>query len=422
MRPTVPPGLSTKCCASAATQVVSFETQCWRLRPHQIGTVGRFVAGCSFGAWLRFAEGRCAAGGAVKVLYFGTYDRAYPRNAQVISALRAAGVDVIEQHRPVWERRHNWKVGCRQMVRVAGAERSLRHTGGVGLDADALIVGYPGHFDLPAAKRVARGRPVIFNPLVSLHDTVVGDRGRFRQGSTAAGVVHLVDRLAFRRADLVVADTAAHAQFFRDEFGLAADRVEVCFVGAEDRLFRPGWQPERPFHALFVGKLIPLHGLQTILTAAEMAPEIRFRVVGSGQLESLLALRPGNVDWIPWIEYDDLPAEIQSAGCALGIFGSGAKAARVIPNKAFQALACATPLITADTPAARELLVDGRDALLVPPGDAAALVQAVRRLAADPAGRARLGAAGRATYEERADETTLGLRWRNVVERAIAAA
>jgi glycosyltransferase involved in cell wall biosynthesis len=358
----------------------------------------------------------------MRVLYFGTYDRAYPRNAQVISALRATGVEVIEQHRSVWERRHNWKVGLRQMLRVAEAERSLRHTGDVGRDADALIVGYPGHFDLPAAKRVARGRPVIFNPLVSLHDTVVSDRGRFRQGSAAAGIVHLVDRRAFRRADVVVADTDAHARFFLEEFGLSAHRVEVCFVGAEDRLFHPGWQPERPFHALFVGKLIPLHGLETILAAAALAPEITFRVIGSGQLESLLPTRPTNVDWIPWVEYNDLPAEIQAAGCALGIFGSGPKASRVIPNKAFQALACGTPLITADTPAARELLADGRDALLVPPGDPIALAQAIRLLAGDDETRARIGAAGRRTYEERADETTLGLRWRSVVERAISAA
>ena len=354
----------------------------------------------------------------MRVLYFGTYDRAYPRNAQVISALRGAGVDVREQHRPVWERRHNWSVGLSQLLRVAEAEHSLGRSPVDGVDA--LIVGYPGHFDLPAAKRVARGRPVVFNPLVSLYDTVVADRGRFRKRSLAAGVVRIVDGRAFRRADLVVADTQAHAQFFRDEFGLTADRVEVCFVGAEDRLFRPGWQPELPFHVLFVGKLIPLHGLETILAAARLLPEIPFRIVGGGQLQHLLETRPANVSWVPWVEYDELPGELQQAGCALGVFGTGAKAARVIPNKAFQALACACPLVTADTPAARELLTDGTDALLVPAGDAGALAGAIGRLAADPELLRRIGAAGRATYEERASEEVLGERWRSLLDRAVA--
>ena len=56
----------------------------------------------------------------------------------------------------------------------------------------------------------------------------------------------------------------------------------------------------------------------------------------------------------------------------------------MIPNKAYHALACGAPLITADTPAARELLRDEENALLVPPGDPAALAEAMRRLAADP--------------------------------------
>jgi glycosyltransferase involved in cell wall biosynthesis len=356
----------------------------------------------------------------VRVLYFGTYDRAYPRNAQVISALREAGVEVYEQHRTVWEKRHNWSVGLRQMLRVAEAERSLLRSRGDERSADALIVGYPGHFDLPAAKHVARGRPVVFNPLVSLYDTLVDDRERFRRGSPAAGFVHAVDRLAFRRADVVVADTDAQARFFRDRFGLSEKRVEVCFVGSEDRLFRPGRQPNAPFHALFVGKLIPLHGLETILAAAALVPEVPFRIVGSGQLEPLLARRPANVSWVPWVEYEDLPGEIQSAGCVLGIFGNGAKAARVIPNKAFQALACSRPLVTGDTPAARELLTDGENALLVPPGNAAALAAAVRRLASDPVLADRVGAAGREAYVAQANEAVLGARWRDLLERAIA--
>ena len=122
---------------------------------------------------------------------------------------------------------------------------------------------------------------------------------------------------------------------------------------------------------------------------------------------------------MPWIEYELLPAEIQRAGCSLGIFGTGAKARRVIPNKAFQAMACAAPLVTADTPAARELLVDEESALLVPPGDPDALAGAVRRLAADSKLTLRIAAGGRAAYEREASEAVLGARWRTIIERLV---
>jgi glycosyltransferase involved in cell wall biosynthesis len=129
--------------------------------------------------------------------------------------------------------------------------------------------------------------------------------------------------------------------------------------------------------------------------------------------------RPTNVDWVPWVDYEQLPDELHRAGCALGIFGASDKAQRVIPNKAFQALACETPLVTADTPGARELLVDGESALLVPPGDAQALAATLQRLAADPELAQRLSAGGRAAYEAQASESVLGSRWRELVEQAV---
>ena len=349
----------------------------------------------------------------MRLCYFGTYERAYPRNAQVISCLRGAGVEVHEEHVAVWDDvRDGWSVGPGRALRLAAAETRLFARRPRGFDV--FIVGYPGHIDLPAARRAARGRPLLFNPLVSLADTLVGDRGRFRRGSLAARALERVDRYAFRSADLVVADTAAHARFL-SQLGTRSD-IEVCFVGAEERLFQPGWQPLAPFTALFVGKLIPLQGVETILAAARAAPEIPFRVVGSGQLEPLLARRAANVEHVPWVEYERLPGEIRAAGCALGIFGTTPKALRVIPNKAFQALACGAPLITADTPAARELLTNEQDAMLVPPGDPAALANAIRRLAADEPLARRIGAAGRGTYEQHANEAVLGARWRELIE------
>ena len=350
----------------------------------------------------------------MRVCYFGTYERAYPRNAQVIACLRRAGAEVAEEHVSVWDDlREGWSAGPGRAARLAAAEARLFTRRPRGFDA--FIVGYPGHFDLPAARHAARERPVVFNPLVSLADTLVADRGRFRPGSLPARALEAVDRRAFRSADLVVADTQAHAQFLAELAGL--DLVEVCFVGAEERLFGPGWKPPERFGALFVGKLIPLQGVETILAAARLAPEIPFRVVGSGQLAKLLADRPANVEHVPWVEYHLLPAELHGAGCALGIFGTTGKAQRVIPNKAFQALACGTPLVTADTLAARELLANGDSAILVPPGDPAALAEAVRLLAADGRLAERVATGGRVAYESRASEAVLGERWRGIIER-----
>jgi glycosyltransferase involved in cell wall biosynthesis len=322
----------------------------------------------------------------------------------VISCLRRAGVEVAERQVAVWEgEEHKWRAGPAAALRLAAAEVQLLARPREAFDA--LIVGYPGHLDLPAARRAAGSRPIVFNPLVSVSDTLVGDRGRFRAGGLADRALQAVDRHALRAADLVVSDTAANAELFRS---LGAGRVEVCFVGAEERVFQPGWRGGDT--ALFVGKLIPLHGLETILAAARLAPDLRFRIVGSGQLDRLLDDPPANVEHVRWVDYERLPGELRRASCALGIFGTSAKAARVIPNKVFQALACGTPIVTADTPAARELLQDGESALLVPPGDPAALVEALRRVTPE------LGEGGLAAYRAQASEDVLGARWRGLIE------
>ncbi len=333
----------------------------------------------------------------------------------MISCLRRAGVEVDERHEPVWDgRRASWQAGPADAVRLALAQVRLLRAPRERYDA--VIVGYPGHFDLPAARRAARGAPVVFNPLVSLADTFVDDRARFRPGSLPARSLAAVDRRALRAADLVVCDTRAHADHLAALAELDPARLAVCFVGAEERVFVPGWAPQEPFECLFVGKLIPLHGVDTVLAAARLAPELRFRVVGSGQLDRLLADRPPNVEHVPWVDYELLPGELHRASCALGVFGTSAKARRVIPNKAFQALACGTPLVTADTPAARELLRNHESALLVPPGDAKALAGALRRLAGDPALADALSAGGLAAYRAHASEEVLGARWRSLIE------
>lgn len=88
------------------------------------------------------------------------------------------------------------------------------------------------------------------------------------------------------------------------------------------------------------------------------------------------------------------------ADICLGIFGDTDKARRVVPHKVFEALAMGKPIITMDTPAARELLVHDETSLLVS-NNPTALATAILDLARDPLKRVRLGAAARALFESR---------------------
>jgi glycosyltransferase involved in cell wall biosynthesis len=75
-----------------------------------------------------------------------------------------------------------------------------------------------------------------------------------------------------------------------------------------------------------------------------------------------------------------------------------------LPMSVIEAMLTGLPVIAAAVRGPREQVVEGVTGLLVPPGDAAALGQALARLAADPALRTSMGEAGRARALERYDE------------------
>lgn len=72
-----------------------------------------------------------------------------------------------------------------------------------------------------------------------------------------------------------------------------------------------------------------------------------------------------------------------------------------MPVSLLEAMACAVPSITTDIRGCRQAVEGGEAGVLVPAGDPAALAEALRKLAADPDERTRLGAAGRALVEKR---------------------
>jgi glycosyltransferase involved in cell wall biosynthesis len=131
-------------------------------------------------------------------------------------------------------------------------------------------------------------------------------------------------------------------------------------------------------------------------------PRVQVSMLGNGQdLAETRELAGNNphVQWREWVPAADLPTLVADHDICLGIFGTGPKALRVIPNKVYQGAAAGCALITSDTKPQRAVLNDA--ACLVPPGDADAVAQALLRLARDPdeLDRLRLAARDRAAAE-----------------------
>ncbi|HZU05687.1 MAG TPA: glycosyltransferase [Chloroflexota bacterium] len=345
----------------------------------------------------------------MRICYFGTYDPTFPRNALLLAALRAVGAEVVECRAPLWRGTADKLAAVRGRAaglgwRIARAWRALlaRHRA-VG-DYDVLLVGYAGHLDVLLAHSLARrrGRPLVLDAFLSLAETLE-DRNLAPVGTARWRLARLLDRLACRRADRVLVDTRAHAVYFARALGIPPARLAVVPMGAWPRPPLP-LPPADRFEVLYYGAYIPLHGLEYMLdAAAQLAdlPHVHFTLVGDGQEYAATVARArrkglANVRFVrTWLPEDALVTRyLATAHVCLGIFGASPKAARVVPAKVFLALAAGRPVVTRDSPAAREVLVHGEQALLCPPADGTALASALRRLHADAALRARLAAAG----------------------------
>lgn len=359
----------------------------------------------------------------MRVLYFGTYDPAFARNALLLAGLRAAGCTVVECRVPLWrdtaDKLQAARAGGRGLAgRVAAAWRALiaghRRAG----DYDVLLVGYAGQLDVLLAHALAgqRRRPVVLDAFLALSETVE-DRGLARRGGPRWRAAHLLDRLAARRADRVLVDTRVHADWLARTVGLSPERFAVVPMGAWSRPPLPP-APDDRFEVVYVGGYIPLHGLEHVLDSARALtdrPDVHFTLVGDGQEYAAirrLAERLGlsNLRFArEWLPEEALVARwLAPAQVCLGVFGASPKAARVVPAKVLLALARGRAVVTRDSPAAREQLCAEEHALLCPPANGEALAAALRRLHADPALRARLAAAGPPLIAARHSPAALG--------------
>ncbi len=380
-----------------------------------------------------------------RICFFGTYERDYPRNRTLIEGLKRSGWQVRECHVPVWEKERNktgkylgpFSLFLRAIeLRLAHFRLLLKYLFTVG-KYDVMIVGYIGQLDMPLAWILTRlpRRPLVFSPLISLYDTLVHDRQSFADGTLVSRFLRWLDRWSCARADLVLLDTDAHIDYFVEEFNLPRKRFSRVFVGAVEPVTDITREPDtrKPFkdtafQVVFIGKFTPLHGLPFMLEAAQRLrdePDIAFHFIGSGQLsdeiqETARRLNLENVRFKEWIPYEEIPDFLAGPGVSLGIFGTTDKAARVIPGKVFVALSMGQAVITADSPAIRELLTDGENAVLCPPGDPDALAGAIKRLYEDPELRERIAEGGRRIFRAQASVEQIGRSASAVLEKLMA--
>ncbi|HWT09256.1 MAG TPA: glycosyltransferase, partial [Roseomonas sp.] len=212
------------------------------------------------------------------------------------------------------------------------------------------------------------------------------------------------ENTVWRSADRVLPVTAVLADLVAAA-GVARDRITVVPNGIDLAAFPEGLDNRPAGRAEvvvgFVGFVRDWHGLDAVLraiAASRVGPRIVLQVVGEGParpgLERLAAELgiEGQVRFTGLAERDRIPALVAGFDIAL----QPASVAYASPLKVFEYMAAGRAIVAPDQPNIREVLADGRTALLFPPGDAAAMWAAVQRLAEDAALRDALGAAARA--------------------------
>ena len=362
---------------------------------------------------------------SLKVSFFGSLRPGYGRNVILVKGLKKCGVtisaygpeapvftadDLIPAGRKLPVRQF-FRLSARSLGNLA-AQRAME-------DYDLLLVSFLGHQDLPLLSISAklRGKSLVFDPFLSIYDTIVGDRNLIASGSLTAKLTRFGESLALKLPDIVIADTNEQARFYDKELGVDSSKLRTVYVGADEDYFFPREMKATgdTFRVLFYGKYAPLHGVNRIVEAAHILRReaISFQLIGKGQtygqtreLASKFDLT--NIKFVDWVEYGELPAEIAGSDVCLGIFGDTEKAKRVIPTKVFQCLAMKKPVVTSNTPAAREALTDHVDALLCDANSPERLADAILELKSDEGLRNRIAANGFRTFTDRFSTECVG--------------
>ncbi|HET7233237.1 MAG TPA: glycosyltransferase family 4 protein [Longimicrobium sp.] len=239
--------------------------------------------------------------------------------------------------------------------------------------------------------------------VTSAHGSDLLPNGRAR--SPLPGAV----RMLLARSDRIVAPSAAYRDALLRAYPQLAGRTEVIHNGVEvDELAagrRAPVEDAQPY-VLCLAHYAPWKGQDVLVRAfARIAPRHPWlRLVlagdGGGRAETRALARALGVE--ARVELlDEQPRERVAEllhGCALFVLPSRAESFGIA---LVEAMACGRPVIGTRVGGIPEIVCDGRDGVLVPPDDPAALAAAMERLLADPAAAQAMGARAREAVRRR---------------------
>ena len=223
----------------------------------------------------------------------------------------------------------------------------------------------------------------------------------------------VADAWLARYTDVAIAVSASTAEFTTRARLVPADRTHIVYLGAPlDEFARPRTAAEVaaarremgvPEGAVAIGcvtRLMPSKGNEFLVAAAPAVlaahPRARFFLVGEGELEAPLRAQAEALGLGDRFVFAGFKSDVAAALSAfdLVVFPSLWEGT---PLTAFEALAMGKAIVSTDADGLLDVLVHGRDALVVPKRDAAALAGAITTLIEQPALAATLADGARAT-------------------------
>lgn len=254
---------------------------------------------------------------------------------------------------------------------------------------DVYVLGFRGHDIFPVVRWITRKRRLVFDAMVSPFESLYQDRKFGWKGQMISPVVYLFEKMMLKNADVVLADTDLHRQYYLDTFSLPPEKVKTVYVGTDEDMFRPNGlsenQEKEIFEVFHYSTFLPLHGIDYILEAAETLRDypIRFTIIGGrgkrlNDLEERIKhSRPKNIVHLEWVEFEKLKEYASNADlCLGGPFGNTSQGQKVITGKTYQFLALGKPTVIGKI--GEDVgLVDKFNCLLVEQGNSKAITDAI---------------------------------------------